>query len=240
MTPSDEKELHRLSAMLEQIDRGLESNSPLREALKKAGIALGLGLIRGLRPDIERQFGRLGTPLTNPEKARLRSIGIDPESAPVKESATSAQQKRRLIKDSNATVSFYLTGESVIRAITIPKQPGSKAPTVIRVSHSNEYGPVDSDIFVRLGNPKKPLGARDFDKVSDWKKAKLVEDLSWDDATDDWKPRGKAKGVGSHWIGTYEVELLFPKGQHQIELKIISRGEQVCSIVLSKWKLNVR
>src|SRR5262249_50580199 len=153
------------------------------------------------------------------------------------EASSKAGKKRaqtwKQVDDSNATVSFYLTGESVIRAVTIPKQPSSKAPTVVRVSHSNEYGPVDSYVFVLLGNQKKPLGARDFDKVSDWKKAKLVEDLSWNDATDDWKPRGKAKGVGSYWSGTYEVEILFPKGQHQIELKIISRVEQVCSIVLS-------
>jgi len=70
------------------------------------------------------------------------------------------------------------------------------------MAQANPYGPVDSDIFVRLGNPKKPLGVKDFDTVSDWKKAKLIEDLSWNDAIDDWKPRGRAKGVGSYWTGT--------------------------------------
>ena len=49
MTASDEKELDRLSAMLEEIDHGLERSSPVREALQKAGIALSLGFIRGLR-----------------------------------------------------------------------------------------------------------------------------------------------------------------------------------------------
>jgi hypothetical protein len=66
--------------MLETIDRSLERSSPMREALKKAGIALSLGFIRGLRPDIDRQFEQLGTPLTDSERARLRSIGMDPES----------------------------------------------------------------------------------------------------------------------------------------------------------------
>ena len=108
------------------------------------------------------------------------------------------------------------------------------------MAQANPYGPVDSDIFVRLGNPKKPLGVKDFDTVSDWKKAKLIEDLSWNDAIDDWKPRGRAKGVGSYWMGTYEVAIRFPKGRHQIELKIISRVKEVCSIVLSNWKVNVR
>jgi hypothetical protein len=80
MTTSDEKELHRLAAMLETIDRSLEPSSPQREALKKAGIALSLGFIRGLRSDIDRQFEQLGTPLTDSERARLRGMGIDPES----------------------------------------------------------------------------------------------------------------------------------------------------------------
>ena len=75
MTASEEKELHRLSAMLEEIDRGLERSSPVREALQKAGIALSLGFIGGSRSDIERQFEQLGTPLTDAQRARLRSLG---------------------------------------------------------------------------------------------------------------------------------------------------------------------
>ena len=80
MTTSDEKELHRLAAMLETIDRTLEHSAPQREALKKAGIALSLGFIRGLRADIDRQFEQLGTPLTDSERTQLRSMSIDPES----------------------------------------------------------------------------------------------------------------------------------------------------------------
>lgn len=79
MTTSDENELDRLAVMLETIDRSLEQTSPQREALKKAGVALSLGFIRGLRSDIERQFEQLGTPLTESERARLRRMGIDPE-----------------------------------------------------------------------------------------------------------------------------------------------------------------
>ena len=40
MTPEDETELHRLAAMLEQIDKTLPDDSPLREALQKAGYSL--------------------------------------------------------------------------------------------------------------------------------------------------------------------------------------------------------
>lgn len=152
--------------------------------------------------------------------------------------AKKTQSTWKQVEDSDAAVTFYLTGESIIKAVTVPKPPSSKSPAIVRVSHSNSYGPVSSDIFVRLGNPKKPLGVQDFDTVSDWQKAKLVEDLIWDD--EQWKSRGKAKGAGLLWTGTYEVEIQFPKGHHQIEMKVISREETVCSIVLSNWNVHVR
>ncbi len=40
MTEADERELHRLSEMLRQIDGTLGQGSPLREGLQKAGVAL--------------------------------------------------------------------------------------------------------------------------------------------------------------------------------------------------------
>jgi len=40
MSPHDEKELHRLADMLRDIDTILQRDSPLREGLKKAGLAL--------------------------------------------------------------------------------------------------------------------------------------------------------------------------------------------------------
>jgi len=80
MTDSDENELHRLAAMLETIDGKLDCTSPLREALKKAGLALSLCYMHGLRPDIDRHFQQFGTALSESERERLRSAGIDPES----------------------------------------------------------------------------------------------------------------------------------------------------------------
>jgi hypothetical protein len=164
------------------------------------------------------------------------SLGAHEESS---KAVKKKPQKWKKVEGSTAAVSFYLTGESVVRAVTLPTKPSSKTPTIVRVSHSNCYGPVASDVYVRLGNPKKPLDVQDFDTVSDWRKAKLVEDLT-DNGDGGWKPRGKAKAMGLYWSGTYEVAIQFPKGRHQIELKIISRVEQVCSIVLSNWKVNVR
>ena len=77
MTPADEAELHRLSDMLEAIDRGLQSDSALREGLQKAGIALSLGFIEGLRGRIEHAHRGLTTPPTEADLARLRAMGID-------------------------------------------------------------------------------------------------------------------------------------------------------------------
>ena len=56
MTPEDETELHRLAAMLEQIDKTLPDDSPLREALQKAGYSLSYSFLDGRRRDIERVY----------------------------------------------------------------------------------------------------------------------------------------------------------------------------------------
>jgi hypothetical protein len=77
VTPQDEKELHRLADMLRDIDATLQRESPLREGLKKAGLALSIAFIHGLRPEIERNFMSLGTPLTSLERARLKKSGSD-------------------------------------------------------------------------------------------------------------------------------------------------------------------
>jgi hypothetical protein len=166
--------------------------------------------------------------LTPTEKKRLKATVGNAKSA----------WKR--VESAAAKVYFQLTGDSVLHGATIPEPPSSKTPTVVRVSHSNSYGRVNSDIFVRLGDPKKPLDVQDFDTVSDWRKAALVEDLLWSDEREQWVLAVKAKGDTSVWCGTYEAEFQFPKGHHQIELKIISRVPEVCSIVLSNWKVYVR
>ena len=80
MTPQDEKELHRLADMLRDIDATLPRESPLREGLKKAGLALSIAFIHDLRPEIERQLTSLGTPLSAAERARLGMMGMYPDS----------------------------------------------------------------------------------------------------------------------------------------------------------------
>jgi hypothetical protein len=59
MTPQDEKELHRLTDMLRDIDTKLQQESPLREGLKKAGLALSIAFIHNLRSEIESHYAAL-------------------------------------------------------------------------------------------------------------------------------------------------------------------------------------
>ena len=76
MTKSDEAEAHRLCDVL----RGLHDQAgddPLKsEALKKAALAISVGFMRGLRPEIESFYRKLGASLSDAEKAELREIGI--------------------------------------------------------------------------------------------------------------------------------------------------------------------
>lgn len=80
MTNNDETELHRLCEMLRQVEKGLNAESPLREAVKKAALGLSLAFIHGFRERIEHLAENLGRELNDSEKDHLRSLGIDPEA----------------------------------------------------------------------------------------------------------------------------------------------------------------
>jgi len=59
MSPTDELELHRISALLAEVNGSLPENSPLREGLVKAGLALGLAFINGQRGWIDNEYAQL-------------------------------------------------------------------------------------------------------------------------------------------------------------------------------------
>ena len=82
MSPADEQELHRVSALLAEIDRSLPDRSPVREALLKAGIALSIAFIDGRRSWIENRYVHLGDDLTDEQRAHLIALGIDPNDNP--------------------------------------------------------------------------------------------------------------------------------------------------------------
>jgi hypothetical protein len=56
MSPEDDKELHRLADVLETIDHQIGPESPLREALVKAGLALSHTFIHDSRSKIEEDY----------------------------------------------------------------------------------------------------------------------------------------------------------------------------------------
>src|SRR5262249_37835488 len=108
------------------------------------------------------------------------------------------EEKKKWKRVEGSKVYYQLTGESVVQAVLIPDPPSTKKPATVRVTHQNSLGRVDSDVFVRLGNPKAPLEWDDFDSASDWQQAALVEDLL-DDGEGGWVLRGKARGAGVYW-----------------------------------------
>ena len=76
MTKNDKNEAHRLCDVLRGLHDDAGSDPLKSEALKKAGLAISLGFIHGLRPEIEALYGKLDTPLSGEERAELRSMGI--------------------------------------------------------------------------------------------------------------------------------------------------------------------
>ena len=79
MTNEDETELHRLCDMLRLVDQSLAHDSPLREAVRKAGFGLSLAFIDGRRSKIEELALNIGKPLTEAQRQHLLSLGIDPD-----------------------------------------------------------------------------------------------------------------------------------------------------------------
>jgi hypothetical protein len=80
MTDDDENELHRLCAMLREVHKGLDTKSPLREAVTKAGFGLSLAFIQGNRPKIEDLALSVDRTLNEEQRNHLRSLGIDPDA----------------------------------------------------------------------------------------------------------------------------------------------------------------
>jgi hypothetical protein len=76
MTKNDEKELIRISDVLRTLHEKIGDNALASEALKKAALALSLGFIHGLRPEIEAHYAKLDLPLSEEERIHLAKLGI--------------------------------------------------------------------------------------------------------------------------------------------------------------------
>lgn len=62
MTKNDDEEVHRLCSVLQRLHDEIGGDPLKSEALKKAGLAISLGFVRGLRPEIEEFYRGLDLP----------------------------------------------------------------------------------------------------------------------------------------------------------------------------------
>jgi len=80
VTHADEQELRRLTELLKSISNSFEGDQDCREALQKAALALSVSFTHGLRPELEKWYAGLGTPLSEDERRNLLRLGIDPDA----------------------------------------------------------------------------------------------------------------------------------------------------------------
>lgn len=151
-----------------------------------------------------------------------------------------SDESRKSVRDSDNF--WQLDGESELQAALLPAQPVANAPVIVRLTHSNSYGPFDdADFFVRIGDPNQPTAPNDLNSRRDWVKAALVEELVFID--DEELLRSEAEEPfedETPWDGTYEAQLTFPPGAHSIEIKIVSRQPDLLrSCVLNDWYISV-
>ena len=138
---------------------------------------------------------------------------------------------------------WELGGESVIFGETIPDQPKSQEPILVRITHSNIYYPVDDvEFFVRVGNPDNPTAYDDLDSATDWIKTELVEEIVRIDneelhRSESKEPYDREQEVP--WDGTFETTITFLSGKRSIEIKILSTG-YIQSGVISDWVINIK
>jgi hypothetical protein len=153
----------------------------------------------------------------------------------------STKSNRKAVRDSKTF--WQLEGESDLHAITLPHPPAAGAPTVVRLTHSNSYGPCDDiSFFVRLGDPRRPTKADDLDSAKDWVKTRLVEELVWVNDAEILRSEAEEPFEDeTPWDGTFEAELKIPGGRQAIEIKIVSTVPELQrSMVLSDWEIEVK
>jgi hypothetical protein len=139
-------------------------------------------------------------------------------------------------------LSWELGCESTIFCESIPNPPQSGEETLVKITHSNVYGPIDDvEFYLRVGNPDKPTGFDDLDSAADWVRTELVEEIVMVDDVEMHRskanePFGQEEEVP--WDGTFEAQIVFPAGKNSIEIKVSSHG-MIQSGVISDWVLNV-
>ena len=138
---------------------------------------------------------------------------------------------------------WELGGESVVHTEVDPDPPEHGRPVIVRLTHSNVYGPVDDVRFeVRIGSTENPTEHLDLDGATDWQPMELVEEIVWLDGqerhrsevADQLDPRQETV-----WAGTFERALELSAGDQRLELKVVSSG-YLQSWVISDWEVRVQ
>ncbi len=143
----------------------------------------------------------------------------------------------------NVPTSWELGGESIIHCELKPDPPLEGREALIRLTHSNAYGPVDDVRFaVRIGDLRNPTAFEDLDSVTDWTPMDLVEEVVWIDGEEHLRSEieGRLNPEDENvWAGTFEATLTFPAGIQRIEIGVVSSGH-LPSGVISDWQVTVQ
>ena len=146
--------------------------------------------------------------------------------------------------DDDAPIDWELQGESTLRAAVIPDPPDSTADSLVRITHTNLYGPIDfMEFFVRLGDPDNPTEQNDITAHADWAKLELVEEvlgIEDDDGEEIDILRSDFEGELDPfeeimWDGTFDAKLKLRRGMNSIEIKALSHAEKFRSFILAGW-----
>lgn len=138
---------------------------------------------------------------------------------------------------------WELDGDSELQALSIPDPPKAGDATTVRLTLSNGYGPVDDvEICICIGHPANPTAPDDLDAAKDWVKACLVEELVNVDGEEMVRSKDSEHFEDeTPWEGTYDAQLVFPGGEHSIEIKVLSPNSEFLKlVVLSDWNVAAR
>ena len=137
---------------------------------------------------------------------------------------------------------WELGGESVLHAVLIPDPPPANQPCIVRLTHSNVYGPLPEMRFdIRVRDSSAPISeaACDSGSGAGWQSLTLVEErVLVDDEFVDPNTLDEPLYGETPWEGTFEGELELPAGNHRIEIKINAPNPDEGG-VLTDWFVEV-
>lgn len=143
------------------------------------------------------------------------------------------QAARKMV--TNSKWNWQLAGESTLNAILIPELPKADSLALIRITHSNSYGPDDNTTFSVRCIPED--GEHRAETIP-WQEVTMVEELLDTDEGLQIRSDVELKPYDeTPWLGTWEAKLHFHQGVNRIEIKVASSIEAMNSVI-SDWTLN--